>query len=413
MDENEVKPLLLEYDNPYWRDNPEMFGQLYWIVKNNYRNHVQTIIRKPKIKPRCKRVSYPDTWDLYCWINDVLPKLRDPIYNMKTKIYWILNGIQDFPFCANETHGKHTLEGKNVITSTLGYKHHSEQHEIYCCNKCKYEDEKFAKYIIEQLQKNFSDFDWAMRWHEKQNSTRIEKYGKWLDYSRIEKTVMEKYGVKCVFQNPVIRQKCMDWLHKKYGEQYINISQVPAIKDKSKETLLARTGFSNSMQNPAVKEKVKQTCIDKYGTRSVSYKYVYNGISFDSGWEICFYEYMIDHNKSVKYPSGACLEYRDVKGNLKYYYPDFLIDGELIEIKGKQFFDKDGTMCCPFRQSTMSDDEYENLCKTYELKHQCMIEHNVKIITNKEIQPILDYIQKKHNVNTYMEYCIRFSRVNS
>jgi hypothetical protein len=39
----------------------------------------------------------------------------------------------------------------------------------------------------------------------------------------------------------------MDWLHKKHGEQYINVFQVPAIKDRSKETLLAKTGFSNPM----------------------------------------------------------------------------------------------------------------------------------------------------------------------
>ena len=224
---------------------------------------------------------------------------------------------------------------------------------------------------------------------------------------------MEKYGVKCVFQNPTIRQKCMNWLHKKYGEQYINVFQVPAIKDRSKETLLTKTGFSNPMQDPAVKEKVKQTCINKYGTYSVSYRYIYNGIPFDSGWELCFYEYMTDHNRNVKYPSGVFIEYKDAKGNAKTYYPDFLVDDELIELKGKQFFKENGTMYCPFRRPDMPDDEYEDLCKTYELKHQCMIEHNVKIVTDKEIQPILEYIQKKHSVNSYMEYCVKFSRVNS
>lgn len=252
-----------------------------------------------------------------------------------------------------------------------------------------------------------------MRWHEKQNQTRVKKYGKWLDYSRTEKTVMEKYGVKCVFQNSAIRQKYMDWLHKKYGEQYINIFQVPAIKKKSQETLLNRTGFMYSSQNPATKEKIRNTCINKYGTYSVSYRYIYNGIPFDSGWELCFYEYMIDHNRNVKYPSSVSIEYKDAKGNTKTYYPDFLVDDELIELKGKQFFKENGTMYCPFRRPDMPDDEYEDLCKTYELKHQCMIEHNVKIVTDKEIRPVLEYIQKKHGVGSYIEYCIKFSRVNS
>lgn len=402
--------MLLEYDNPYWRDNPEHFGRLYRLVEGNYRNHVRTITRKPKIRSGCRKVSYPDTWDIYCWINDVLPKLRDPIYSMKTKIYWILHGIQDFPACANKTHGRHTLEGKNVITSTLGYGHHVGQHELYCCDRCKYEDEKFAKAIIERLRLNFQDPDWFEQWYTRQYETRVAKYGSWIDYSLIENSIRRKYGVKCVFQDKTIKSKAMDWLHRTYGEHYENVFQVPEIKRKSEQTLLRRTGFRNIMQAPETKAKVRKTLFEKYGTYSVSSKYIYEGMSFDSGWELCFYEYSADMGKTVEYPSGVQLPYKDSHGNVRHYYPDFKVDGELVEIKGKQFFREDGTMYCPYRCSDLSDVEYENLCRTFELKRQCMVANNVRIMTETEMRPVLEYIAGKHGVDSYMDYCRRFAR---
>lgn len=44
-------------------------------------------------------------------------------------------------------------------------------------------------------------------------------------------------------------------------------------------------------------------------------------------------------------------------------------------------------MICPFNK------DLNHLAET---KHQCMIEHNVKILTEKEIKLYLDYINKKY-----------------
>jgi hypothetical protein len=159
-------------------------------------------------------------------------------------VYWILHGLVDFPVCANETHGKHTLEGKNAITSTLGYGHHAEQSETYCCTKCKYEDEKFVNAIIEKLKANFSDENWYEKWYDKQLNTRLEKFGGWIDYENmILPTVLEKYGVTTVLADPVTREKGLKTIQEIYGKQYTNVFQVPEIKEKSAQTLLERTGF--------------------------------------------------------------------------------------------------------------------------------------------------------------------------
>lgn len=61
-------------------------------------------------------------------INELTPKLNDPYYNLKTKIFWILNDIHDFPIC--QVCGKEIK--KNVISVNLGYSGKGK----YCSNKC-------------------------------------------------------------------------------------------------------------------------------------------------------------------------------------------------------------------------------------------------------------------------------------
>jgi hypothetical protein len=66
---------LLEYGNPYWKNDHELFSQLYRLVKNHPKNHIQSLTKKPKLKPGCKNLKYPDTWELFQWVNTVTPKL--------------------------------------------------------------------------------------------------------------------------------------------------------------------------------------------------------------------------------------------------------------------------------------------------------------------------------------------------
>ena len=68
-----------------------------------------------------------------------------------------------------------------------------------------------------------------------------------------------------------------------------------------------------------------------------------------------------------------------------HYWPDFEIDGELIEIKGDHFFDGD-KMINPF-------DESQN--QIYEAKHQCMLDNNVTILKSSEIDSI-EYIERRY-----------------
>jgi hypothetical protein len=58
----------------------------------------------------------------------------------------------------------------------------------------------------------------------------------------------------------------------------------------------------------------------------------YKGIYCDSSWELAFLVYYLDHNKNIK----RCEEKREYIFNEEthIYYPDFITDEGIIEIKG-------------------------------------------------------------------------------
>ena len=58
----------------------------------------------------------------------------------------------------------------------------------------------------------------------------------------------------------------------------------------------------------------------------------YKGFFCDSSWELAFLVYNLDHNVSI----SRCKEVRHYEhnGRNKKYYPDFVVDNKIIEIKG-------------------------------------------------------------------------------
>lgn len=91
-------------------------------------------------------------------------------------------------------------------------------------------------------------------------------------------------GSRCAGSCEDVRQKVVDSLVEKYGEDYTrkmaenirqtilekygtdNIMKLDVIKEKVKDTCRKRYGVDNAMQSEACKEKSKKTCIEKYGS---------------------------------------------------------------------------------------------------------------------------------------------------
>lgn len=62
----------------------------------------------------------------------------------------------------------------------------------------------------------------------------------------------------------------------------------------------------------------------------------YKGLHYDSSWELAYIIYCLDHNIEIK----RCdeIRYYEINGIKKKYIPDFIVNNEIIEIKG--YFNK-------------------------------------------------------------------------
>jgi hypothetical protein len=165
--------------------------------------------------------------------------------------------------------------------------------------------------------------------------------------------------------------------------------------EKSRKTKLERYGNAG-YGNPT---KGKATKLERYGDANYNNqklskrKYFYDNIYFDSSWEIAFYIYLKDNQIAFEFHPDIFFKY-DFNGKQHNYYPDFIVNNMPIELKGSQFF-CNGTMINPFDRS---QDEL------YKAKYNCMIKNHVKIISNNEIKPYIDYINRTYG-RAFLKEC--------
>ena len=184
----------------------------------------------------------------------------------------------------------------------------------------------------------------------------------------------EKYGADSYMATSEFREKAADWVRRTYGERYDNVLQVPEIRRANEEKNLAEHGhprWSNwekgretCMRNHGVdvifkslefRDKVRAEMVEKYGVPyPAQNRYEFDGERFDSLPELAFYVWAKDNgmnvvrNKTISF--GFVFDGREHR-----YWPDFLLDGKPVEIKGDQFFREDGTMYCPYRRPDDTD----------------------------------------------------------
>lgn len=218
---------------------------------------------------------------------------------------------------------------------------------------------------------------------QKAKQTKLDKHGDayYTNREQAEQTMLARHGVKSALCKGELRDKGLRTKEERYGNKHFTNP------DKQKETKQRKYGDPN-YNNP---EKHQKTCIKRYGETSYSKtleyvhkrrkKYLYKKETFDSAAELAVYKYCVD--KRIKIEREPCrLEYEFAKKK-HYYFPDFKIDGNLVEVKGSHFFEN-GKMINPFDR---------DLDELYEAKHQCMLKNNVVIIT--DCTKYLEYCGKK------------------
>ena len=96
-------------------------------------------------------------------------------------------------------------------------------------------------------------------------------------------------------------------------------------------------------------------------------------------------------------------EYKDFENNFHKYIPDFSINGKLVEIKGSQFFNSDGSMRFPYNKKkvngewiNMTIEEKKYMDDLYERKHQCGLSNGVEFWKESDCKKYIDYCNTKY-----------------
>lgn len=279
---------------------------------------------------------------------------------------------------------------------------------------------------------------------EKSKQTRLKKFGGWNSdkqreaiaktfeerkdeiIAKREQTCLEKAGVtnmnKTKETRDKIKQTCLD----RFGTTSSLAAE--SVKEKIKQTLLEKTGYATAHESPETiqktkdtckerygatsyfaskegKEKIKQTFLEKYGVENPSQvheiqskkvkKYEYEGIQFDSSWELAVWIYAKDNNIQIEREPVA-LEY--FVNNVKHiYYPDFRYDGKIIEIKGPHIYNENREI----RKGWNRDPDLDKIIKA---KIDCASANGIEIWGKTKIQKYLKYVKDVYGKNYLKQF---------
>ena len=217
--------------------------------------------------------------------------------------------------------------------------------------------------------------------------------------------LVKYFGIKLTneqlkFRNKIASKQRVQAL---YGVD--NNFQRKEVQNLIKENNISKYGVPNQFQRQEIKDKTKQTLLAKYGVEFIAQsseihsraqtKYLYDNERFDSFPELAVWVYAKDHN--IKITREPCKFKYMVDNKEHYYFPDFDLNGQLIEIKGLQFFkDKNPNeiMINPYDSSRN---------KQAEAKHQCAIKNNVLIWTENDYNKYVDYVLANYNIDSFIK----------
>lgn len=258
----------------------------------------------------------------------------------------------------------------------------------------------FKKKISEKLTEFYRVEDNKSKALAKKEATNVERFG--VKYPSQDPRIVKAYCDKQVkekgyvgWQNSDLQKAAEEKAHsteakskrkatwkKNYGVDHP--SKHEAIKQKKVDTYKANTGYDHPQHNPEIIHSNKG--------------YLYKDIHFDSSWELAYYIWLTDNNRSFLYHPNMYLEYVDKDNVTRKYQPDFLIEGVFYEIKGDQFFNEKEE---PWNQYT-KDFWWE--------KYNALVNNNVVILREKDMRNYLKYVKDTYG-KSYLK-SFRTSKIN-
>ena len=142
-------------NNIYYKDNKKYFQELKILVETTNMKYIPALLKHSK--------NY-----LGEWINS-FDIFNDNNIKWNTKVYCILNNIQQFPKCLNDN-CNHII--KNITEINVGFKQ-------YCSIKCANTSEIHKKHVEQTCLKryNHKNFGHGKQAREKAKQTCLKKYG--------------------------------------------------------------------------------------------------------------------------------------------------------------------------------------------------------------------------------------------
>ena len=248
----------------------------------------------------------------------------------------------------------------------------------------------------------------------KSKAKKKEKYGdeNYTNREQAKKTYKESTGYETPFENPKVLGECINSVIDKYGSKtYCQSEDYKLNKDtiveKMKKTTFDHWGVDSFSKTEEFKDLMVymwDNFPDLFLHLVSPNKLKYEDQYFDSIPEFCVYIYCIHHWIPIS-RNYTGLDYSDIRGKSHKVYPDFLINGELVEIKGAHFFNENGELYLPYRYESWSDEEYEYQSSIYTSKGRCMIDNGVKILkdTNPWVKMCISWTMNILNISNFLK----------
>lgn len=230
---------------------------------------------------------------------------------------------------------------------------------------------------------------------QKRDKSRMPLYG-----SAVYNALMrDRYDVDTPMQSEELKRRHQAVVREKYDVD--NVFQIPSVVLAIKKTKLDRYNDENYNN----RSKSMQTCLNIYGVPHPQQshdirvlqqqRYLYNGQHFDSSWELAYMLWLKSTKIAFEYQPDIKFKYV-YDGTAHWYFPDFMVAGELVEIKGPHFFITiDGV-------TRMINPYDRNQDGKYDAKYKCMMENGVRIITDCTEQ--LEYVERTYGADYLRQF---------
>lgn len=232
--------------------------------------------------------------------------------------------------------------------------------------------ENYGKHLGEEIKKYISE-------NKDEWLAKIRKsFEEYLKIRGITEEEFHKERYECILKS----------LSEKYGKEITNINQIPNWKEKVQECWKNKTVEELN----EIVDKARKTLFENYGVYNagdlVRYqKLHYNGVIFDSSWELMVYLYLQDNNIPFEFHKKGFYFNYDCEGKKCRYYPDFIINNKIYEVKGGQYYDKNGIMINP----------YDSTDKRPQYKQKLMEKLGVIVIKEKDMDKYIKNFKKNHS----------------